>query len=70
MAIFVIINIDEDVDQINHDKDVKRFSKNLINISLESCQCIYQSKKHYLILKVAIPCLKRDLSFVSLADSH
>ena len=37
MTIFIIIYIDEDIIQINNNKDVKVFSKNLVDISLEAC---------------------------------
>lgn len=37
---------------------------------MEACQCVCQSKRHYLILKLAILSPKRCLLFVSLPDSH
>ena len=39
--IFVIISVDEDVVQIHNDKDVKLLSKDLVDISLEACWCVY-----------------------------
>ena len=37
MAIFVIINVDNNVVQIYNNKDIKLFSKNLIEVSLKAC---------------------------------
>lgn len=70
MNIFFVIGIDGDIIQIHNDKDIKFFSKNLIDISLGSRQCIYQSEKHYLILNMAILSLESRLSFIFFANSH
>ena len=54
MAIFFIINVDEDIVQLYNNKNVELFGKNLVNISLKVWQYVCQSEKHYLIFKVVI----------------
>lgn len=70
MAISFNICIDKNIIQIYNDKDIKFFNKNFVDLSLKVCQYIYQSKKYYPILKVAIPNLKNCLQYVFFANSH
>lgn len=70
MTISIIINVSENVVQIYNDKDVVLFGKDLIDISLEACWCIFQSKKQYLIFKIAISSPKHHILFVRLPDSY
>lgn len=66
MGISLIISIDKDIVQIKNNKNIKFPRKDLINVSLKACQCIYQPKKHYLIFKIVVPSLKSHLLFVPL----
>ena len=70
MAICIIISVDEDIVQIQNNKDIKLFSKDFINIFLEACWHVCQSERHYLVLKVAVSSPERGFLFVSFADSH
>ena len=70
MAIYVIINVDENVIQIFNNKNVELFRKDLIHIFLEACWCVYQPKKHYLVLKVAVSSLEYGFSLNFFADSY
>ena len=54
MAFFLIFSIDENIILIYNDKNIKLFCKNLVNIALKICQNVDQSKKYYLILKMAV----------------
>ena len=49
-----VLSIDEDIIQIHNDKDIKLFCKDFIDIVLECCQNIGQSKRYYLILEVIV----------------
>ena len=54
VAFSLVFGIDEDIIQIHNDKNIEFFRKDLINVVLECCWSIGQSKKYHLILKVAI----------------
>ena len=62
--------IDKDIIEVHYDKNIILFFKNLINIALKYDQCIDQSKRHYLLLKMAIAGLKGHLLFIAFFDSH
>ena len=54
MSLPWVFCVDENVIEINNDKDIKFFGQDLVNIALEAGQCIGQLKKHYLVLEVAV----------------
>ena len=54
MAFSLVLSIDEDIIQIHNDKNIELFCKNLIDIALEFCRSVGQSKKYYLILEVIV----------------
>lgn len=70
MAISFFISIDKNIVQIHNDKIIELHGKNLINVFLEACRCIHQSKKYHLVLKVAKPSLESRFLFFSFANSH
>lgn len=70
MTISVIISIDKNIIQIYNTKNIKLLSKYLVNISLKACRYIYQSKKYYLVLEMAISSLKYYLLFIIFANSY
>ncbi len=49
---------------------VKLFYQDLVNIALEYGRCVGQSKRHHLVLKMAIAGLKGRLPFIAFPDSH
>ena len=59
-----------DIIQIYNDKNIEFFRKNLINIALECCWSIGQSKKYYLIFKMAVSGPESSLSLISFANFH
>ena len=70
MAFSLIFGLDKDIIQIHNDKDIKFFCKDFINVALEFYQSVNQSKRHHLILKVAISGLENSLSLISFANSY
>ena len=66
----LVFSVDEDIIQIHNDKDMKFFCKNFINVALEYCQSISQSKKDYLIFKIAVFGLESSLSLIFFANSY
>ena len=67
---FFAFGVDKDVIEIHHHKDVKFFHQDLINIALESGQYIGQSKRHYLILEIAIADFENYLLLITFSNSH
>ena len=70
VAFSLVFGIDEDIIQIYNDKDIEFFYKDLMDVALECCRSVGQSKKHHLILKVAISGLESSLLLISFANSH
>ena len=70
VAFSLVFGINEDIIQIHNDEDIKLFRKNLIDVALECCRSIGQSKKHYLILEVAVSSPESSLPLISFADCH
>ncbi len=62
--------MDQDVLQIYYNKNIKLFSKNLVDIALKTSWCIGETKRHYLILEVAIFGAKGRLLLVIILDSY
>lgn len=63
-------NIDQDIVKIYYDKDVELFSKDLIDVTLKTCRSIRKSKKHVLVLEIAVLDTKNSLLFVTLSNPH
>ena len=62
--------VDEDLIEIHYHKDVKFVRQNLVNVALERGQYIGQSKRYYLVLKVAIASFESYLPFIAFLDLH
>lgn len=56
--------MNQNVIQIDYDKDVNFFDKDLIDITLKTGQTVKESKKHDPILEIAVPNTKGSLLFV------
>ena len=65
-----ILDVDQDVIQIHHNKDIKLFSKDLVDIALKASGCVGKTKGYYLILKVAVFGAKDYLLLVTFSDFH
>ena len=70
VAFALIFDVDEDIIQIHNNKDIKFFRKDLIDVALECCRSVGQSKKHYLIFEVAVSGPKSSFSLIFFANSH
>ena len=70
MAFALIFGVDKDIIQIHNDKKIEFFREDLIDVALEYYRSVSQSKKHYLIFKVAVFGLKSSFLLISFASSH
>ena len=61
-----VLGIDENIIQINNDKNIELFGQHLIDITLKTSQCVRKSKKHYLVFEMAVLSLKGCLLFITL----
>ena len=64
------LGIDEDVIKVHYYQNIKLLCQDLADIALKYCRCVGQSKKHYLILKMAIAGPKDRLLFVSFSNLY
>ncbi len=64
------LNVNKNVIEVHYDKDIKLFRQDVVDVIMESDQCISQSKKHYLVLEVAITSSKTRLFFIVFFDTH
>ena len=70
VAFALILGVDEDIIQIHNDKNIELFREDLIDVALECCQSVGQSKRHYLIFEVAVSGPESSLPLISFANSH
>ena len=64
------LSIDEDVIKVHYHKNIELLCQDLVDIILEYGQCIGQSKKHNLVLEMAIVGPESRLLFVSFSNLH
>ena len=62
--------IDKDIIKVHYYKNIELFYQNLIDVALERGRYVYQSKRHYLVLKIAIADLEGCLSLIVFSDPH
>ena len=65
-----IFSIDEDIIEVHYHKNVEFFCQDLINVVLKCDRCIGQSKRHYLVFKMAIAAFKGHFLFIVFFDPH
>ena len=70
MKLSCILNIEQDIVQIYYNKNIKPFSKNLVNIALKTGGYIGEVEGYYLVLKMAISGTKSRLLFVTFLNPH
>ena len=70
MLFFFTFNVNKNIIEIYNNKDIKFFCQNLVDIALKNSQYVGQSKKHYLVLEMAIAGSKDRLQFNVFLDSH
>ncbi len=64
------MGIDEDIIEVYYYKNVELLFQDLIDIALECSRCVNQSKKHHLVLGMAIAGLEGHLLFITFPDPH
>ena len=62
--------VDKDVIDVYYHKNVKVFCQDLVNIALEYGRYISQSKRHYLVLEIAIAGHEGCLLFIAFLNPH
>ncbi len=65
MLFTLILGVDEDVIKVHYHEDVELLCQDLVDIALEYGRYAGQSKRHYLVLEMAIAGLESRLPFVS-----
>ena len=70
MFLALVLGVDEDVIEIYYYENVELFYQNLIGIILEYDRHVSQSKRHDLVIEVAIVDLKGGLPFVTFSNSY
>ncbi len=70
MLFALTLSVDEDVIEIHYYKDVELLGQNLIDVTLKRGRCIGQSKRHDLVLEMAVAGPESRLSFVAFPDTH
>ena len=70
MLLAFTFGIDKDIIKVYYHKNVKFLCQDLIDTALECGRCISQSKKHHLILKMAIATPKCCFLFIAFLDPH
>ena len=70
MRLALTFSIDEDVIEVHYHKNVEFLCQDLVEIALERDWCISQSKRHDLILEVAIAGPESRFTFISFLNPH
>ena len=70
MAFAFILGVNEHIIQIHNDKGIELFYYDLIDVVLEYCRSIGQSKRHHLIFEVAVSGPESSLPLIFLANSY
>ncbi len=65
-----VLSIDQNIIQIHHNKDIKLFNKDFIDIALKTGWYVGKAKRHNLILEVAISGVKNRLPLIVFLISH
>ena len=70
LLLVYLLSINKDFVQTYNNKNVKLFSKNLIDVTLKTGCSIKESKKHDLVFKMAILNIKSYLLFIIFSNFH
>ncbi len=70
MLFTLALGVDEDVIEVYYHENVELLCQDLVNIALECSRYVGQSKRHHLVLKMAIAGLENRLSLVSFSNPH
>ena len=70
MKLSYILSINQDIVQVHYNKEIKLFSKNIVDVALKTSEYIRKAKKHQLMLEMAISDMKSCLLLVIFSNSH
>lgn len=70
MTLAWIFSIDEDVIQVDDDKNVKLLGQDLIDVASKANRYIKETERHDLVLEMAVSSLKSRLPFIAFFNSH
>ncbi len=70
MLFALALSIDKDVIEIHYYEDVELLGQDLVDVTLKRGRCIGQSKRHDLVLKMALAGPEGRLPFVAFPDPH
>ena len=70
ITLALVLGIDEDVIEVNNDKDIKFLGQDFVNLALKADRCVWQLKKYYLVLEVAVSSLESYFPFIALFSPH
>lgn len=65
-----IFGIDQNLIQIYHNKDIKFFSKDFVDIAPKTGWCVRKAKKHNLVLNMAVYGTKAHLPLIAFSNPH
>lgn len=65
-----IFDINQEIFNVHHNKNIMFFNKNRVDIALKTSQSIKKAKKHYLIFEMPILCSKNNSLFVPFSNFH
>ena len=65
-----IFGVDDNIIEVHYHKNVKILCQDLVDIVLKCSRYIGQSKKHHLVLEMAIAALEDRFLFIAFSDLH
>ncbi len=70
MLFALALSVDENIIEIHYYGDVELLGQDLVDVTLKRGQCISQSKRHNLVLEMAVAGSEGRLLFVAFSDPH
>ena len=70
MLFAFVFSVDEDIIEVHYTKNFELFCQNLIDVTLKRGRYINQSKRHHLVLKMAIAGLENYFLFFAFLDPY
>ncbi len=64
------LSVDEDVIEIHYHENVEFLGQDLVDVALKRGRCVGQTKRHNLVLKMAIAGPEGRLPFTAFPDPH
>ena len=70
MLFTFVFGVDKDVIKVHYHRNLELLCQDFIDVALEYSRCISQSKRHYLVLEMAIVAPESRFSFIAFPDPH